>query len=238
MKRIEAARVRESVLQRRFLTELLYNKGSSFRADAPELSLRQLKTMLAENAQGTWILCTDIAAAKEIVAGVSPCPIDLFIGNAPTDRRAFNTLAVCPEGLELPGSLRRVVVAGMPVPEDVPEGAESYILPLPSPLGRELPTVGQMREVYKACMRLIRRPVHITDWEMLDLLLSEESGLSLLCCRASALALLDMKLIYVGGKPFSLRLPPMKKTDPESSALWRALQGYKKFVEGRNAEDE
>lgn len=238
MKRVEAALEREDALQRHFLTELLYNKGSGLCTDVPELSLRQLKAMLAQSAQGTWILCADFAAARAILAGVEPCPLDLAIGDAPADRRAFNTLLLCPQRLELPGSLRCLVAAGVPTPQEVPDGVQRCILKGAAPLGRALPTVDQMREVYKACLRLSRRPVHMADWDALDQRLSEESGLSPLCCRASALALLDMQLIRLGSKPFSLQLPPMKKTDPQSSALWRALQSYKEFAEGRNAEDE
>jgi hypothetical protein len=93
-----------------------------------------------------------------------------------------------------------------------------------------------MREVYKAVRNLSRRPVKIADWEALALLLSEESGLTPTCCHASILALADMKLVELTEKPFRMQLLPMQKTDPQSSALWRAIQTLKKENDGRELE--
>ena len=229
MKRIEADMPRADMRQRRFLTDLIYNR--SICGSIPGIDMRQLKTMLADGEQGTWILCADYTAAKEILSQVEPCPLDLSIGRTPADRRAFNTLIICPEEMK---SLRRLVLAGVPKPGNVPEGTQCLYLDCGASIWENLPDVDEMREVYKACMRLSRRPAHMPDWEALDMLLSEESGISPLGCRAGAIALCDMQLIAIAKKPFALHLMPMKKTDPESSALWRVIQGIKSFAEGGN----
>ena len=41
------------------------------------------------------------------------------------------------------------------------------------------------------------------------------------------LALLDMDLVQITDSPFTLRVPPAKKTDPSESAVWRLIQAMK-----------
>ena len=238
-KRIGAALPEAGLQLRRFLTELIYNRRNSFVSSAPALSMRELKGLLAAGSQGTWILCADYDMAREILAHTEPCPLDLSIGSLPADRRAFNSLVLCPEKLDgFPTSLRRLVLAGVPVPDEIPGHVECLSLACGTDIFDELPDVDQMREVYKACIRITRRPAHIPDWEALDQRLSEESGLSPLCCRASMLALMDMRLVQLHPRPFALQLLPMKKTDPETSAVWRAIQKCKKSVERRSSDAE
>ena len=93
-----------------------------------------------------------------------------------------------------------------------------------------------MREVYKAARNLNRRPVKLSNAEALSQLLSEESGLMPSCCHASILALADMQLVALTDKPFGMQLLPMRKTDPMTSALWRAIQRLKEENEGRGLE--
>lgn len=235
--RIAAANDREGPMLRRFLTELFYNRQNSCARSANTISMQELKARLAKGVQGTWVLCGGLETARHILAGVDPCPLDLTIGELPGDVRAFNTLAVWPDRMgEYPKGLRTLVLAGLPVPDALPEGAEVFSLEGCAFPAEELPDVNQMREVYKAARNLSRRPVKVGDWEALAMLLSEESGLPPTCCHASILALADMKLVELTEKPFRMQLLPMQKTDPQSSTLWRAIQALKKENDGRELE--
>ena len=234
---IEAARGDEGPIQRRFLTELFYNRKISCAAATPEIDLRELKRRLASSVQGTFILCGGLDAARALLEALDPCALDLCVGRVPDDVRAFNSLIVWPERLaDFPRALRTLVLAGLPAPDAPPEGVEVLSLPVESALGRELPDVDQMREVYKAARSLSRRPIRLADIESLDMRLSEETGLSPTCCHVSLLALMDMKLVQLREKPFGLIVPAAQKTDPDSSALWRAVGQFRDRAEGRNGE--
>ena len=229
-KQLQAAKDQESILQRRFLTELIYNNGKDSFAAHPALTAAQLKNLLADGAQGTWILCSDPALALDLLQQLQPCILDVSIGALPEDARAFNSLILYPDRLSgFPRALRRLVLAGVPL-QEAPPGTICLELGGAAFPWEEMPDVDQMREVYKALLRLSRRPVHLSCREALDERLCEETDLSPLCCRASTLALQDMKLVEIQAQPFALRLPPMKKTVPESSALWRRIQALKQYA--------
>ncbi len=239
-KQLQAAADQESIHQRRFLTELIYNKGNDPSYPPQVIAPGKLRELLAANAQGTWILCSDPAFAQMILEKVHPCMLDVSVGALPEDKHAFNSLILYPERLSaFPPALRCLVLAGVPC-MDPPHGVVCLTLEGASFPWQELPDVDEMREVYKAMLRLTRRPVHLSCREALDDRLSEETDLSPLCCRASTLALEDMQLAEIQSRPFALRLPPMKKTDPASSALWRRIQTLKQqstntAPEGRNS---
>lgn len=234
--RIDAASGREGPMLRRFLTELFYNRRINCTRSTNAVGMRELKARLEAGVQGTWILCAGLDAARRILAEMEPCPLDLSIGELPKDARAFNSLIVWPEKLDAyPKGLRKLVLAGLPVPDEVPEGVEVLMLEGFAFPTEELPDVNRMRETYKAARSLSRRPVKITDAEALALMLSEEAGLGPTCCHASLLALMDLKLVEVTPKPLRLLVPAARKTDPESSALWRAMQMLKQS-EGRELE--
>ena len=233
--RIDAARGEEEALQRRFLTELLYNRGNDCARWAPPISMEALVQRLGAGVQGTWILCARLEDARRILEKARLCGLDLCIGALPEDARAFNSVAVCPDRLGgYPRGLRALVLAGLPAPQDAPEGVELRTLEAGGfALREELPDVDQMREVYRAALHLNRRPVHMKDVEALDARLAEETGLGSTRCHIALLALLDMKLVELRERPFGLLLPPMKKTDPESSALWRAVGRLRENDGGR-----
>ena len=71
------------------------------------------------------------------------------------------------------------------------------------------------------------------DVEALDAHLAEETGLESTRCHVALLALMEMKLVELRERPFGLLLPPMKKTDPECSALWRAVGRLRENDGGR-----
>ena len=184
-------------------------------------------------AQGITVNKKELALNRAL----KDCPLDLSIGALPEDRRAFNSIAVCPERLDIfPRALRRLVLAGLPAPDGLP-GVELLQLDWREPLWSELPDVDQMREVYRAALHLSRRPLHISGVEALDHQLSEEAQLPVTACHASLLALMDMHLIELREKPFAMQVPPVKKTDPQSSALWRAVEALKKTTKGGCAHD-
>ncbi len=235
---IAANRESEGEKQRRFLTELLYNRGYH-RMDCPQYTdVNALRALLHRGVQGTWILCASLDAAQQLRAALADCPLDLSIGALPEDARAFNAIAVCPERLDgFPRALRHLVLAGLPAPEAEIPGVEVCSLDWEEGLWRELPDVDQMREVYRAALHLSRRPLHFSSWEALDHHLSEEAQLPLTACHVSLLALLDMQLIELREKPFAMQVPPVRKTDPQSSALWRAIEALKKTTKGGCAHD-
>ena len=117
------------------------------------------------------------------------------------------------------------------VPEgmQLPEGAQILSLPMETTWLRELPDINEMREVYKSLRRIIQRPVHYGDFNALVHLVQSDSGLPDVCCAASMLILNDMKLIGLDldQKPIRMTLGEMRKTDPETSAVWRAVQSWR-----------
>ena len=197
-----------------------------------------LRALLHGGVQGTWILCASLDSARKLHAALADCPLDLSIGTLPEDAREFNAIVVCPDRLDaFPRSLRRLVLAGLPAPEEEIPGVEVLDLDREEPLWEELPDVDQMREVYRTALHLSRRPLYFPNLEALDQQLSEEARLPAVACHVSLLALLDMQLIELWEKPFGMRVPPVKKTDPQSSALWRAVEALKKTTKGGCAHD-
>ena len=224
---IDAARAQEDEIQRRFLTQLSYNKKIN-RGCAPVIEMDQLRRLAAGNPRGMLILCADLDTAQEVLAGVAPAP-DLYIGTMCADKRLFNCACVCPDQLAFPPALRTLVLAGVPEADgffDLPR-VQVLRLNVPDRVFARLPDVDQMREVYKAARHLARRPMYIKDSWALDVRIAEETDLSPFCCRAALLALLDMDLVQITDSPFTLRVPPAKKTDPSESAVWRLIQAMK-----------
>ena len=123
--------------------------------------------------------------------------------------------------------------AGIPAIDAGPERVQRLTLEMESPLAGVLPDVDEMREVYRAARSFARRPAHAPNLEALAQLLAEEAHISATKCHVSLLALADMRLVELRGKPFGLVLPPMRKTDPDSSAVWRRIQTLKRGIEGR-----
>ena len=243
LSQIEAARSAESTNQRNFLTQLLYNREHNSAADlsaagaqARPASLEDVQALLSRRAQGTILLCADLDTARGLIERISPCRAELAIGKLPEDARLFNTIACCPEDLSAwPAALRTLVLAGVPAPQGLPENVEILDLDISSPLWAEMPDIDRMRTVYKAALYLSRRPVRMRDALALDEYIAAETGLSPACCRASLLILRDMKLVGWADAPFRLQLPPMQKTDPETSAMWRSIQSIKASFGRRNS---
>lgn len=227
----------EGALQRKFLTELFYNRGYT-PADAPLRTMSELKALLTGSIQGTWIICAGIQAARQTMQALDPCLLDLAIGHLPEDERCFNSIVVCPEPFsDFPTGLRRLVFVGMPAMQPPAQDVEVLELDTEPAFRGKLPDVDEMREIYKAARRLAKRPMHAGNMENLVQLLAGEAGLDASKSHVSLLALMDMKLLALNPKPFGLTIPPMQKTDPNSSPVWRRIQIWKERSEGRSLDE-
>lgn len=225
----------EDEVQQEFLTEMLYNKIIDlFQPEAQPLSMAGLSEMFQSGPQGTLILTADLTEAARLSSALEAFAPDVWIRSVPDDPRAFNAICAYPPA-KLPGGYRRIVLAGVPAVAEVPEGTVFYRMDARTPWLDELPDVDALREVYKAVRELLRRPVRCDTFPMLAHLLSSATGSSFLCCAACALALHDMDLIRLklDGPTIQLTLNPMRKTDPESSAVWRALQAWREMARAR-----
>lgn len=219
----------EDELQREFLTEVLYNNKINPEARGGQaISMDELSALLEENAQGTLILAGDLAIAGRILDAARGAPPDLWIREAPEDPRLFNALCVYPPA-SVPGRWRRVVRAGVPRDLPLPEGAEILNLDFRPAWMDELPDVDGLREVYKAFRALSRRPFACDSPDDLFDRASAQSGLSFIACTVAALALHDMRLIQLTLDSRAARFDPlpMRRTDPESSAVWRRVRGWR-----------
>ena len=227
MSEIAAKVEEEDELQHEFLTEVLYNKKINlFSGDAEPLNVRQLQAMMAENPQGTLVLTADLGETARLAEALSESAPDVLVRALPDDLRAFNAICAYASGA-LPKGYRNVVLAGGPEAFQLPEGARVWRLDAKAGWLGELPDVDQLREVYKAVRALGKRPLRIDDDGMLAHMAASAAGVEYVTAAAALLALNDMKLIELSPEPFRLTICPMCKTDPDSSAVWRALQAWR-----------
>ena len=113
----------------------------------------------------------------------------------------------------------------MPAPDNLGDHVQVYALEnAETDLFKGLPDIDQMREIYKAALRLSQRPVRIANADAMDRILAEEAGLTPLMARMSLLVLCDMQLLALREKPFGLTVLPKRKTNPEDFPLWQSIQ--------------
>ena len=223
----------ESRIQCNFLTEIIYNKKIPLCArELMPVDAQTLDNWLAERPQGTLIVTSDFACAGRLLRRDEDIRPDLALGALPDDPRAFNTVCVCPpRGSIMPG-YDRVVLAGTPGEwlSEIPD-AQVYRLEDAPAWTRQLPDVDDMREAYKAIMRLMRRPAWLASFWQLCHMVAEEAGLGDVAATASILAMADMGLfeLDLSVQPFSLTRCPASKADPEQSAVWKLIQRWKQF---------
>lgn len=218
----------EIELQQEFLTQMLYNKEINFyNGSCRPISMEDLQRMLNESPQGTLVLTADLAQTQRILSAQEGHAPDVFMGKLPEDARAFNAVCAYPPA-ELPSCYRRIVLVGVPECVKIPEDAEVYRLEVDVPWLSKLPDVDQMREVYKA-VRGMHWKARAREDRFRDLTyaIEQATGLDELLCAASLLALNDMQLIRLSLSPLQLTQAPMRKTDPDSSAVWRAVQRWR-----------
>lgn len=221
----------EARMQCEFLTEIIYNNELSPDSAAPEATdADALAQRLTQRPQGTLIVASDIACAGRLARRFAEHPPDLYLGELPTDPRAFNALCVCPPRGAIPLGYDLVALAGVPA-QWLPEGFAGKVVCLedaPAWL-RLLPDVEAMREVYRAQMRVARRPAWCASLWQLAHMAAEEAGVADLTAATALLAMVDMGLftLDLDSRPVALSRAPLARANPEDSAAWALLQRWR-----------
>ena len=215
-----------------FLTQIFYNKKiPCANRDIRETDAGALRHWLSECPQGTLLLAGDIACAGRLMRLAGACPPDLYLGALPRDPRAFNAVCVLPAGNDLPKGYDRLVLAGLPEEWLPPDTAGAEVLRLAEPPGwlRQLPELDDMRAVYRALMRVLRRPAWCRTLWQLCRMAAEEAGLGEVCVAASILAMADMGVFHLTLDEGSITLSrgESPKVNPEDGAAWRTLRRWR-----------
>ena len=215
-----------------FLTQIFYNKKiPCANRDTRETDAGALRHWLSECPQGTLLLAGDIACAGRLMRLAGACPPDLYLGALPRDPRAFNAVCVLPVGNDLPKGYDRLVLAGLPEEWLPPDAAGAEVLRLAEPPGwlRQLPELDDMRAVYRALMRVLRRPAWCRTLWQLCRMAAEEAGLGEVCVAASILAMADMGVFHLTLDEGSITLSrgESPKVNPEDGAAWRTLRRWR-----------
>lgn len=219
----------ESTFQHEFLTQMLYNKGINYgKIPAEILSDAELTEMLASDPQGTLVLTADLSESLRLRELAHLMPPDLLVRRLPDDPRAFNTVcAYAPPAL--PAGYRNIVLAGVPDWYEIPSGARVYRLDAQSACRDAMPDVDALRESYKALRAVLKSGETWRSYDMLVHLLSVYGKMDPACASACLPVLHDMALVEIDlfAHPTSVQMNPMQKTDPETSAVWRAVQAWR-----------
>ena len=219
----------EDVIQHEFLTQMLYNRKINSDTIPGKFILQQeLREMLSASPQGTLLLTADLAQTAQLLRMADDAAPDAFIGEMPQDGRAFNAVACYAAG-EIPKQYRRIVLAGAPDWYEIPAGAEVFRMEAKSCCREILPDVDMLRESYKTA-KAVRKCGE--RWEGIDMLahLFEVYGRTDYgCATACMMALHDLDLIRLdlSVEPVGFVIPPMRKIDPDQSAVWRAVQAWR-----------
>ena len=189
-----------------------------------------LANWLAERPQGTLVVVSELACAGRILRLAEACPPDLALGSLPEDPRAFNAVCVCPPVGDIPSGYDRIVLAGVPgrwLTEATARRA--YRLPEIPAWTALLPDVAAMREIYRALMRVGRRPAWCPSLGQLVHMTAEEAGAADVAVAASILAMADMGLFALerSGDAFTIARSDRAKASPEQSAVWRLVQRWR-----------
>lgn len=218
----------EDAIQHEFLTEILYNiRIKSEIVQAKPLSQEGLRDMLRSSPQGTLILTADLNETLRILDLAGDAAPDVFVFDRPEDPRAFNAVcAYAPK--QLPQGYRRIVLAGVPDWYDLPEGAEIYRTDADSACRKLMPDVDTLRESYK----LLKYAIEREGWNQFFMLVHLVEAYGKMPFAAATVCLLtldELKLIELdlSTLPVGLKVPRMHKTDPDTSAIWRAVQAWR-----------
>lgn len=219
----------EATFQHEFLTQMLYNKKINCdRIPAQILTDADLAELLASDPQGTLVLTADLAESLRLRELSHLMPPDLLVRALPDDPRAFNTVcAYAPPAL--PAGYRNIVLAGVPDWYEIPAGAKVYRLDAQSACRDAMPDLNALRESYKAVRAVLRSGETFRSYDMLVHLLSVYGKMSPACASACLPVLHDMSLVEIdlSARPTGVQMNPMQKTDPETSAVWRAVQAWR-----------
>lgn len=221
----------ETALQCDFLTEILYNMTTApHSAEIAEIGVETLRAWMTERPQGTLVLTSDLAAARRLVEQLSDCAPDRYVGALPTDPRAFNAVCACPGAGKIGRGYRRIALAGLP-DEYLPDGLNAEVVRLPDApeWRRALPDLDAMREVYRALMRVLRRPAWCDSLAQLARMTAAEADVADITAAASILAMGDMGLfeLDLSARPVAVRRCDRAKVDPQDSVAWNAIQTWR-----------
>ena len=221
----------EPRIQCNFLTEIIYNeKIPPLGTPLPRVDRETLANWLAERPQGTLIVASELACAGRVLRLAAACPPDLVVGGLPQDPRAFNAVCVCPPVGDIPPGYDRIVLIGAPG-RWLTEGAaqRSFRLPEVPAWTALLPDVALMRSVYRALMRVGRRPAWCPSLWQLVHMTAEEAGTADVTAAASILAMADMGLFALerSDDAFAITRSDRAKASPEQSAVWGLVQQWR-----------
>ena len=206
-----------------FLTKMCYNTAHFPIQSGAWIDLEALFTMLTESTRSTLIVAADVQLAqmlmRDIQSRAPSCAFDVFAGQWPTDKRAFNAVCLLPVG-DMPKGYERIIALGMPGSAFCDVGAEKvFQLSGRAQWLDALPDVKSLRAVYLAVKKLLARPYAFGSVLALSRDLSDISGADALCMHAGLYVLNELGLVEFSVAPLMLKLRPMVKVDPKSS-LW------------------
>ena len=224
--RLSGLDARADSLFQTFLTDHVYNWAYS-EIPAPTISAQALREKLAGRVQGVLIVAASIDGARAALEAADDLPLDVFVGEYPSDARCFHSLAVLPAGTP-PEGYDTIVLAGIP---DGLMNASFHLEGVPvSPLFARMPGLESLRGIYAAARRVSRRPSHFLARDALVRGIAEEADESESVCAAGLFILSDMALLTIEDTKtagFRVTLPPLVKRDPAENPWFRRMQGWR-----------
>jgi len=224
---------------RTYLTEILYNIELNSRTGSSERIGRDiLKEWLLSAPQGTAIVVSCREGARSLRAFLREenleRRVDVHIGRWSADRRAFNSVFLCPTG-EANVRYERVVLWDAPQEAfgHLPQGELYGMCEYPSGDWMDvLPDVKRLREIFVAVRGLTRLGTVIrmsgTD---IDNEAARAAGGNWIEAAAALAVLRSMQLI--GPERERLYMLPVRKADPSGDPLWRRLEHIRSRNTGR-----
>jgi len=189
------------------------------------VSSEELADIVRSAHQGVLLVCATADDAKNALSASMPnenMPLDITVGEYPKDRRAFRAIAIAPTG-EIPKEYHTVIAAGLPdglvssdyVAEDFSPGE-----PFAS-----LPDIGELRELYSAARRIIKRPYYFVSRKAVVKSLAEEANITEISACAGCLVLEHMSLLFIREKENAcfIEIPEMVKKNPENDELYQSF---------------
>lgn len=224
--RLSGLDARADSLFQTFLTDHVYNWAYS-EIPAPTISAQALREKLAGRVQGVLIVAASIDGARAALEAADDLPLDVFVGEYPSDARCFHSLAVLPAGTP-PEGYDTIVLAGIP---DGLMNASFHLEGVPvSPLFARMPGLESLRGIYAAARRVSRRPSHFLARDALVRGIAEEADESESVCAAGLFILSDMALLTIEDTKtagFRVTLRPLVKRDPAENPWFRRMQDWR-----------
>ena len=188
-----------------------------------------LRRQLNSDPQGTLILTSDFAGAGRIFRMAEPALPDLYIGELPSDARAFNAVCVCPPEGEIPAGYKRIILAGMPEEYPLKTDGEVFALRDQPAWMKLLPDIEDMRNAWRALVKIGKRPVIFKTMDQLAHLVCAETEMDPRTAVASLLTMHDLELIRLdlSSNPIAMMRNETKKANPESSPVWQTIQRWR-----------